>query len=99
MVNAQCCEIIDEQLIILSYRFESCPDYKEYKMKRLIIEMSDEQSKKLKEHLENQNKINSEEETFSGFAIILVGMEFGLTWLEVETDTKESIGDVNWKIE
>lgn len=61
--------------------------------------MSDEQSKKLKEHLENQNKINSEEETFSGFTIILEGMEFGLTWLEVETDTKESIGDVSWKIE
>ena len=27
LVDAKCCEVIGEQLIILQYRFESCPDY------------------------------------------------------------------------
>lgn len=68
-------------------------------MKKLIIELTEEQAEKLKNHLATQNKINADAETFSGYTIMLHGVEWGLHWLEVEMNSKLDLGDVNWRIE
>ena len=67
--------------------------------KKLIINLSEEQVKILKNHLSEQNKINQEEETFSGYSITLIGLEMGLNFLEVEMNSKVELGDVTWSIE
>jgi rRNA maturation endonuclease Nob1 len=67
--------------------------------KKLIINLSEEQVKILKNHLSEQNKINQEEETFSGYSITLIGLEMGLNFLEVEMNSKVELGEVTWSIE
>lgn len=67
--------------------------------KKLIISLTDEQAKKLQEHLSEQSKINQEEETFSGYSITLIGLEWGINFLDVEMNTKVELGEVDWKIE
>jgi len=41
--------------------------------------------------------INSKEETFSGFSFTLSCTEMGISWLDVEMNSKLEIGDVNWE--
>jgi hypothetical protein len=67
--------------------------------KRLIIELTDEQADQLQSHLSEQAHINQLEETFSGYTITLIGLEFGINFLEVEMNSAIELGEVNWKIE
>jgi hypothetical protein len=64
---------------------------------QLIIHLTDEQLKIIKNHLKKQNEINSKEETFSGFSFTLSCTELGISWLDLEMNSKIEIGDVNWE--
>ncbi len=66
-------------------------------MKKLVIELSDEQHTLMMEHIKRGQKINCEEETFSGFSINLFASEFG-DWLDVDMYGVLNLGDVSWKI-
>ncbi|WP_224485402.1 hypothetical protein [Robertkochia aurantiaca] len=67
-------------------------------MKKLCITLSDEQYEAYENHIKRGSKINLEEETFSGFGIILNHCELG-AWLEVDMYGKLDLGDVEWSIE
>lgn len=67
-------------------------------MKKIVIELSDEQHAKMIEHLQKGHKMNVEEETFSGFGINLSWTEVE-SWLEIDMYSVINLGDVNWKIE
>ena len=67
-------------------------------MKRIIIEISDDQHDKMVEYLQKGHKMNVDEETFSGFGINLSCSELG-DWLEVDMYGVINLGDVNWEIE
>jgi hypothetical protein len=69
------------------------------KNKKLIINLTEEQSEILKDHLSEQSRINQEEETFSGYSITLIGLEMGLNFLEVEMNSNVELGEVTWSIE
>jgi hypothetical protein len=64
---------------------------------QLIIHLTDEQLKIIKNHLKEQNEINSKEETFSGFSFTLSCTKMGISWLDLELNSKLEIGDVNWE--
>lgn len=69
-------------------------------MKKIIIEISDDQHSKMMEHLQNQTKVNIENETFSGYSFNLKCVEGGIsTWLEVKMNGTLDLGEVDWKIE
>ena len=68
-------------------------------MKKIIIELSDEQHAEMMEHIQNGAKLNFENETFSGYSINLNCLDFGLSSLEVNMYGDLDLGDVNWKIE
>jgi hypothetical protein len=68
-------------------------------MKKIIIEITDEQAKRLRDLLSEQSRINFEEETFSGFSINLSCLENGICWLDAEMNKEIELGDVTWKIE
>ena len=67
-------------------------------MKRIIIELSDDQHAKMVEHLQKGHKTNVDEETFSGFGINLSCTEVE-DWLEIDMYGVINLGDVKWKIE
>lgn len=67
-------------------------------MKRIIIELTEEQHKKMLEFIEKGHKLNLENETFSGYGINSNVCEYG-DWLEVDFNEVLNVGDVNWKIE
>jgi hypothetical protein len=67
-------------------------------MKKIIIELSDEQHLKMIEHIQKGQKLNFDNETFSGFGINLNSCELG-DWLEIHMYGELNLGDVNWKIE
>lgn len=67
-------------------------------MKKIIIEISDEQHTKMQEHLKKGNELNFDNETFSGFGINLNCAD-GFSWLDVDFYGVVELGDVNWKIE
>jgi hypothetical protein len=68
-------------------------------MKRLIIELTDEQHSEMMEHIQNGAKLNFENETFSGYSTNLNCLDFGFSSLEVKMYGDIDLGDVNWKIE
>lgn len=53
-------------------------------MKRLLIELSDEQYTEMIEHIQKGAKLNFDNETFSGYSINLNCLDFGLSSLEVK---------------
>jgi hypothetical protein len=68
-------------------------------MAKLTIDLTDEQVEKIRNHLGEQTSINLKEETFSGWTFTLSCTEFGISWLELEMNTKIDLGEVDWKIE
>ncbi|MDX5347261.1 MAG: hypothetical protein LPK19_08430 [Hymenobacteraceae bacterium] len=68
-------------------------------MKKLVIELSDEQYQTLKTEISKGMKINFDEETFSGFSITLSVIEGNLSWLEFEMYGQTNLGDVDWRFE
>lgn len=69
-------------------------------MRKIIIEITDEQHKAFINEAQRGLKINHEEETHSDFKISLsVVSELGLAFLEVGMLNKKSLGEVEWRIE
>ena len=69
-------------------------------MKKIIIEISDDQHSKMVEHLKKGTTLNFENETFSGFGLNLNCVEGGIfSWLEVEMNDILDLGEVDWKME
>jgi hypothetical protein len=67
-------------------------------MKRIIIELSNEQHEKMKAHQSRGAEINGKLESLSGCSIKLCCCEVG-DWLEIEMNGVLNLGDVNWIIE
>jgi len=69
-------------------------------MKKIIIEISDDQHSKMMEHLQKGTTLNFKNETFSGFGLNLNYVEGGISsWLEVEMNGILDLGEVDWKME
>jgi hypothetical protein len=68
-------------------------------MKKLIINLSEEQFKIIDRKISSDGETNFKEETKSGFAFTLNVIEGNISWLELEMNGKIEIGDVIWKIE
>jgi hypothetical protein len=69
-------------------------------MKKIIIELTDNQYQKMMEHLSKGTSLNVENETFSGYSFNLNCVEGGISsWLEVEMNGILDLGEVDWKIE
>ena len=67
-------------------------------MKKLEINLTDEQFVKLNEEIKGGTLLNIQEETFSGFSIKLSCIEGDISWLEFEMNKKIDIGEVSWNI-
>jgi hypothetical protein len=69
-------------------------------MKKITIELTEEQHTKMMNHLQRETAVNMDNETFSGYGFNLKCVEGGITsWLEVEMNGMLNLGEVNWKIE
>ncbi|RTY86921.1 hypothetical protein [Flavobacterium sp. RSP15] len=69
-------------------------------MKKITIEITEEQYVKMTNHLQKGLALNVDNETFSGYGLNLKCVDGGLaSWLEVESNGTLNLGDVNWKIE
>jgi hypothetical protein len=69
-------------------------------MKKITIELTDEQHAKMMDHLQKGTTLNINNETFSGYGFNLKCVDGGIaSWLEVEMNGTLDLGDVNWKIE
>lgn len=67
-------------------------------MKKIIIELTDDQHDKMIAYQKRGAEINAESESLSGCSINLCSCEVG-DWLEIEMYGILNLGDVNWKIE
>ena len=69
-------------------------------MKKIIIEISDEQHQKMMNYLKKQTEKNVNNDTFSGYGFNLKCVDGGISsWLEVEMNGIVDLGEVNWKME
>lgn len=69
-------------------------------MKKITIELTEEQHTKMMNHLQRETAVNMDNETFSGYGFNLKCVEGGISsWLEVEMNGMLNLGEVNWKIE
>lgn len=67
-------------------------------MKKIIIEISDNQHQRLKDFLEKCFNTSLTEETMDDYSLKLTTSFLGST-LDVEMYGKLELGDVNWRIE
>jgi hypothetical protein len=69
-------------------------------MKKITIELTEEQHTQMMNHLQRETAVNMDNETFSGYGFNLKCVEGGISsWLEVEMNGILNLGKVNWKIE
>lgn len=68
-------------------------------MKKIVIELTNQQYDQFQKFLKEESEINQKEETFSGWSITVSSTEFGLSWLELEVNNKLDLGDVNLSFE
>jgi hypothetical protein len=69
-------------------------------MKKITIELTDEQHAIMMNHLHKETAVNIDNETFSGYGFNLKCVEGGISsWLEVEMNGTINLGEVNWKTE
>lgn len=69
-------------------------------MKKITIELTDEQHAKMMDHLQKGTTLNMTNETFSGYGLNLKCVEGGISsWLEVDMNGILDLGEVNWNIE
>jgi hypothetical protein len=69
-------------------------------MKKITIELTDEQHAKMMDHLQKGTTLNVNNDTFSGYGFNLKCVDGGIaSWLEIEMNGTLDVGDVNWKIE
>lgn len=68
-------------------------------MKKIIIELSDEQYKMMETHKKIGAEINAQSDShLSGCSLKLCYTPFG-DWLEIESNGMLNLGEVNWNIE
>lgn len=69
-------------------------------MKKITVELTEEQHAKMMAYLQKGPTLNFEQETFSGYGLNLNCVEGGISsWLEVEMNGTLNLGEVDWKIE
>jgi hypothetical protein len=68
-------------------------------MKKLIIELTEEQHTEMMEHIQKEAQLNLDNETLSGYSIHLNCIFPGLSCLELKMNSDLYLGDVDWKIE
>ncbi|MGO4820586.1 MULTISPECIES: hypothetical protein [unclassified Flavobacterium] len=69
-------------------------------MKKITIELTEEQHEMMINHLQKGTTLNMNNETFSGYGLNLKCIEGGISsWLEVEMNGTIDLGEVNWSIE
>lgn len=69
------------------------------KMKKISIELTEEQFAKMTNHLQKGTALNVDNDTFSGYGLHLNCVDGGVaSWLEVEMNGSLNLGDVNWNI-
>lgn len=67
-------------------------------MRKIEIALTDEQYLKLTNEIKRRAETNLQEETFSGFDIVLSVIEGNISWLKLEMGTMTPLGEVDWKI-
>jgi hypothetical protein len=67
-------------------------------MKKIIIELTDEQYKKMTAHQERGAELNGASDSFSGCGIKLCCTPIS-NWLEIDMYDVLDLGEVNWRIE
>jgi len=68
-------------------------------MKKIVIELSDQQHEIMLKEMQRCQKINAEEETFSGMEFNLITTDDGImAYLDFKMLSKIEIGEVNWEI-
>jgi hypothetical protein len=76
------------------------PKKKILNMKKITIELTEEQYAKMTNYLQKGTALNVDNDTFSGYGLHLNCVEGGIaSWLEVEMNGSLNLGDVNWNIE
>ena len=63
-------------------------------MKKIVIEITDQQFTELKDYIRKGKNFNLENETFSGYNIQLNSCEIS-DWLEIDFNGKLDLGEVN----
>ena len=63
-------------------------------MKKIVIEITDQQFTELKDYIRKGKNFNLENETFSGYSIQLNSCEIS-DWLEIDFNGKLDLGEVN----
>ncbi|MBX9886557.1 MAG: hypothetical protein K2Y30_01320 [Flavobacteriaceae bacterium] len=73
---------------------------KNLKIKKITIELTEEQYAKMTNHLQKGTALNVDNDTFSGYSLHLNCVDGGIaSWLELEMNGSLNLGDVNWNIE
>lgn len=67
-------------------------------MRKIEIELSEEQYQRLNQEIAKGNDINLQEETHSGFTVELTTIEGGISWIDVQTPDKVHLGEVTWSL-
>jgi hypothetical protein len=67
-------------------------------MKKIEISLSEKQYEKLTSTIKARAEINFQEETFSGFELVLNVIEGNISWLELNMSSNINLGEVEWKI-
>jgi hypothetical protein len=66
-------------------------------MKKIEVELTDEQYSSIKSEIERCSKLNLEEATMSGFSFKVCDAFPGISWMEFEMHKKIDLGDVSWR--
>lgn len=67
-------------------------------MKKIEIDLTEEQYQKMMAEMERGSRLNLNEETFSGYEIKLSVVEGGFAWVDFKMYNEVDLGDVNWRI-
>jgi hypothetical protein len=68
-------------------------------MRKIEINLTNEQYQKLNNEIKNGNLLNIQEETSSGFTLKLCNIEGNISWLEFEMQKNIDLGEVNWSFQ
>lgn len=67
-------------------------------MRKIEIDLTEEQFQKLSSEIKRRAVINLHEETFSGFDLILGVVEGDISYLELKMGSVTKLGEVDWRI-
>ncbi len=67
-------------------------------MRNISIQLTEEQYQRIRKEIKKGATTNFNEETFSGFKIILNVIDGGISWIDFKMLNSVEIGDVNWDL-